>query len=392
MGKKRDLRDFERGMIVGSRRAGSSISQTAALLGFSRTTVSVVYREWRDKQKTSSQRQSSGRKQLVDKKGRRRLERIVQANRRATIRQITAQYNSGVQNCIAECTTRRSLSRMGYCSRRRANEEWKNTACVDKVQELVLDNCRSNEGKVEGLTEEFVNLEFLSLINVGLFSVSNLPKLGKLKKLELSDNRISGGLDVLAEKLPNLTHLNLSGNKLKDISTLEPLKKLDSLKSLDLFNCEVTNLNDYRESVFKLLPQLTYLDGYDVEDREASDVDGVDDDDEGGAKDEDGEEEDFDEEDDEVSGEEEVTPFLVCDPKDQWGIWFKSSVLSPQEEDLGIDDDDEVEAVQGEKRKQEPDDNDDYEQKTKDNKVTNPFPLHPDTHPHPAYSTSLPQL
>ena len=28
---------------------------------------------------------------------------------------------------------------------------------------------------------------------------------------------------MLAEKLPNLTHLNLSGNKLKDISTLEPL-------------------------------------------------------------------------------------------------------------------------------------------------------------------------
>lgn len=63
-------------------------------------------------------------------------------------------------------------------------------------------------------------------------------------------------------------------------------KKLDNLKSLDLFNCEVTNLNDYRESVFKLLPQLTYLDGYDIEDREASDsdgeVDGVDDDEDEG--------------------------------------------------------------------------------------------------------------
>lgn len=56
---------------------------------------------------------------------------------------------------------------------------------------------------------------------------------------------------------------------------------------MDLFNCEVTNLNDYRESVFKLLPQLTYLDGYDMEDREASDSegevegDGVDEEDEG---------------------------------------------------------------------------------------------------------------
>lgn len=67
-------------------------------------------------------------------------------------------------------------------------------------------------------------------------------------------------------------------------------KKLDNLKSLDLFNCEVTNLNDYRESVFKLLPQLTYLDGYDIEDREASDSDGevdgdgIDDDEDEGKK------------------------------------------------------------------------------------------------------------
>lgn len=42
-------------------------------------------------------------------------------------------------------------------------------------------------------------------------------------QLELSDNRISGGLEVLAEKCPNLTHLNLSGNKIKDLGTIEPL-------------------------------------------------------------------------------------------------------------------------------------------------------------------------
>ncbi len=60
MGKKEDLSDFERGMVVGARRAGLSISKTADLLGFSRTTISRVYRERSEKEKISSERQLCG--------------------------------------------------------------------------------------------------------------------------------------------------------------------------------------------------------------------------------------------------------------------------------------------------------------------------------------------
>ncbi len=45
MEKKGDLSDFEHGMVVGTRRAGLSISKTADLLRFSRTNISRVYRE-----------------------------------------------------------------------------------------------------------------------------------------------------------------------------------------------------------------------------------------------------------------------------------------------------------------------------------------------------------
>ncbi|XP_065079339.1 acidic leucine-rich nuclear phosphoprotein 32 family member A isoform X2 [Ochlerotatus camptorhynchus] len=136
----------------------------------------------------------------------------------------------------------------------------------DKIQELILDNCRSTN--VEGLTDSFTALEVLSLINVGLVSLKNFPKLPALRKLELSDNRISNALSHLTGS-PKLTHLNMSGNRIKDFEELKPLKDLENLEVLDLFNNEVTMTQNYREKIFELIPSLKYLDGFDKEDLEA---------------------------------------------------------------------------------------------------------------------------
>ncbi|KAG8593996.1 hypothetical protein GDO81_001029 [Engystomops pustulosus] len=218
--------------------------------------------------------------------------------------------------------------------RKRLTLELRNRKAAE-VKEMVLDNCRSDDGKITGLCAEFVNLEFLSMININLMSVANLPKLEKLRKLELSDNRISGGLEVLAEKTPNLTHLNLSGNKIKDINTLEPLKKLNHLMSLDLFNCEVTMLNNYRESVFTLLPQLASLDGFDADDQEAPDSDPEPDGDENGEE-----------------GEEDEEELDEDDLDDEDGVDDEEDEEEGEEEEEEEDDDDE-DAPQGEKRKRD---------------------------------------
>ena len=104
-------------MIVGARCAGSSTSETAGLLGFSRTTVSRVNRESCDKQKNPVSGCPVGENNSL-MRGLRRMARIMQGNRQATNRQIMLQYNSDVQNGISERTTCQSLSRMYYCNRR----------------------------------------------------------------------------------------------------------------------------------------------------------------------------------------------------------------------------------------------------------------------------------
>ena len=53
--------------------------------------------------------------------------------------------------------------------------------CLFQITEFVLDNCRSTN--IVGLTDEYVALVSLSLINVGLTSLKGFPKLPNLKKV-----------------------------------------------------------------------------------------------------------------------------------------------------------------------------------------------------------------
>jgi len=151
----------------------------------------------------------------------------------------------------------------------------------EELRELNLDNCKSPN--IDGLTDKFTALEVLSLNSAGLTSLKGFPALPKLRKLEVSDNRISGGLNALSG-CTAIKSLILSGNRIKDLESLKPLSELAALSNLDLFHCEVTNVDNYREEVFKLLPQLVALDGFDkneeeVEDSDEEELNGVDDDD-----------------------------------------------------------------------------------------------------------------
>ncbi|GBN47204.1 hypothetical protein AVEN_173669-1 [Araneus ventricosus] len=83
MGKVADLSEFDRGQIVMTRRLGTSITETARLVGCSRSAVISIHTKCINDGDTSSRRQCVSRTRVIKEKGRRRLSRLVKQNRRS---------------------------------------------------------------------------------------------------------------------------------------------------------------------------------------------------------------------------------------------------------------------------------------------------------------------
>ncbi|GBM34608.1 hypothetical protein AVEN_171648-1 [Araneus ventricosus] len=90
MGKAADLSEFYRRQIVMARRLETSITETARLVGCSRSAVVSIHAKWVNDGVTSSRRQGVGRLRVINEKGRRRLSRLVKQHRCQTVAQLTA--------------------------------------------------------------------------------------------------------------------------------------------------------------------------------------------------------------------------------------------------------------------------------------------------------------
>ncbi len=110
---------------------------------------------------------------------------LVRDDRKATATQITTRCNQGMQNTITECTTRRTLKKMGYSSRRPHRvpllsaknrkrrlqfaqasqnwtiEDWKNVAWSDESQFLL----RHSDGRVRILHKKHGSMDPSCLVS-----------------------------------------------------------------------------------------------------------------------------------------------------------------------------------------------------------------------------------
>ncbi|GBL83710.1 hypothetical protein AVEN_132627-1 [Araneus ventricosus] len=109
MACSQDLCDFERGVIVGAREMGHSISEIAMKFGFARTTISRVYREYRVSGKTSNFSHRCGRKKTLTIGVRHES-----LDRRAILPQIAADFNTGAYTSVSVRTVQRTVINMGF--------------------------------------------------------------------------------------------------------------------------------------------------------------------------------------------------------------------------------------------------------------------------------------
>jgi acidic leucine-rich nuclear phosphoprotein 32 family protein B len=182
------------------------------------------------------------------------------------------------------------------------------------ARSLTLDGavkCMHGRLPAAEILERHQSLEHLSIAGIGVTSLEGFPRLRNLTRLTLSDNRIAGGLDhLVAAGLSSLRDLDLSNNRIQDVDDLAPLADL-RLVSLDLYECPVTRVKDYRSRVFGMIRTLKYLDKMDADENERPESDDDDDDGEGEAEGEgdgdgDGDEDDDDEDDEDDPGSGEV--------------------------------------------------------------------------------------
>nr|XP_029117612.1 acidic leucine-rich nuclear phosphoprotein 32-related protein 1-like [Elaeis guineensis] len=127
------------------------------------------------------------------------------------------------------------------------------SSSAEPLRSLTLDGavkCLHGRLPPPALFEKFPALEHLSIANVRLASLEGFPRLPALQRFILSDNRIAGGLEFLVEAgLDALRDLDLSNNRIQSLDDLAPLARL-RLVSLNLYECPVTKIKDYRPRVF----------------------------------------------------------------------------------------------------------------------------------------------
>ena len=130
------------------------------------------------------------------------------------------------------------------------------------LKEISLDGFYIGEisSELSNYLEKFIHLESLSMSNCKLKSLSILPNLPNLTKIELNDNFLDEKSFIKLKKYPLLTEIFFANNKVKDLEQIKELSTLRDLHLIDLSENPICENKDYRKNIFEIFPKLVFLD------------------------------------------------------------------------------------------------------------------------------------
>jgi len=111
--------------------------------------------------------------------------------------------------------------------------------------------------------EKFKGISSLCLSKIGLSSLENLPKLDSVYILNLNKNKLKDGLKIIVRNMPYIEELELEYNCFEDIKEFEVLRELPNLTSITLEGNPIISFSNYRDELFRFIPQLKLIDNYD---------------------------------------------------------------------------------------------------------------------------------
>eukprot|EP01116_Phalansterium_solitarium_P007183 TRINITY_DN19701_c0_g1_i1.p1 TRINITY_DN19701_c0_g1~~TRINITY_DN19701_c0_g1_i1.p1 ORF type:complete len:258 (+),score=54.76 TRINITY_DN19701_c0_g1_i1:81-854(+) len=130
-------------------------------------------------------------------------------------------------------------------------------------------NLRGNKiALIENLGATQDAFDVIDLSDNEITKLDNFPLLPRLSTLFVNSNRVSVIGTDLGSCLPQLDTLVLSNNRLANLTDIDPLSALPSLRRLSLLDNLITKKQHYRLYVIHKIPQLKLLDFRKVKPKE----------------------------------------------------------------------------------------------------------------------------
>jgi len=130
-------------------------------------------------------------------------------------------------------------------------------------------NLRGNKiALIENLGATQDQFDCIDLSDNEIVKLDGFPLLNRLRTLLLNNNLMSAIASGLGEQLPNMDTLILTNNRLNNLSDIDVLSEMKSLRRLSLLENGLTKKQHYRLYVINKLPHLKLLDFRKVKQKE----------------------------------------------------------------------------------------------------------------------------